>query len=341
MTGAPERSGPASDGASPRRFRRFAWGLVVYNLGVILWGAYVRATGSGAGCGNHWPLCNGEVLPRPESVETLIELTHRLTSALDGLLVLALAAWAFRAFPRRHPVRWAAAGSLVFLVSEALIGAGLVRFELVAGNTSIARAWVMAAHLLNTFLLLACLTLTAEWARPRVGREPGAGGTGRRRVLAASPSDPAAWLLGLGLVGVLLLGVSGAVAALGDTLFPAATFEEGLAQELAPGAHAFVRLRVFHPAIAFALALYLAAAAFAVARLRPAPAVERRAGWLVRLFVLQLAVGLANLWLAAPVAMQLLHLLLADLVWIALVLLTAAALTRSTVTSPHPRPEGA
>jgi len=317
---------------SARRFRRFAWGLVVYNLGVVLWGAYVRATGSGAGCGNHWPLCNGEALPRPESAETLIELTHRLTSGLDGLLVVALVVWAFRAFPRRHPVRLAAAGSLVFLVSEALIGAGLVRFELVAGNTSIARAWVMAAHLTNTFLLLALLTLTAEWARRPASA---------RRAVELRTGDPAVWLLGAALAGSLLLGVSGAVAALGDTLFPAATFEEGVAQELAPDAHAFVRLRVFHPAIAFALALYLALAAFAVARLRPAPAVERRAALLVRLFVLQLAVGLANLWLAAPIRLQLLHLLLADLVWITLVLLTAATLAHSTVTSPHHRPEGA
>ena len=303
--------------SSARRFRRYAWGLVVYNLGVVLWGAFVRATGSGAGCGNHWPLCNGEVLPRPESVETLIELTHRLTSGLDGLLVAALVVWAFRAFPRRDPVRLAAVGSLVFLVSEALIGAGLVHFELVAGNASAARAWVMAAHLANTFLLLAFLTLTAEWAR----REAGA-----RRALRLSASDPAAWLLGAGLAGSLALGVSGAVAALGDTLFPAASFEEGVAQELAAGAHAFVRLRVLHPAIAFGLGLYLAVAAFAVARLRPAPAVQRRASALVWLFVVQLAVGLANLWLAAPVGMQLVHLLRADRVWLTLVLLPSAAL---------------
>lgn len=299
------------------RFLRFAWGLVVYNLGVVAWGAFVRATGSGAGCGNHWPLCNGEALPRPESVETLIELTHRLTSGLDGLLVLALAVWAFRAFPRRHPVRWAAAASLVFLVSEALIGAGLVRFELVAGNASAARAWVMAAHLVNTFLLLGFLTLTAEWSR-----RPDDGG----RPLRIAAADPAAWLLLAGLGGVLVLGVSGAIAALGDTLFPAESFAEGVAQDLAPGAHAFVRLRALHPVIAFAMGLYLAFAAFTVARLRPDPSVERRASAIVWLFVGQLAVGLVNLALAAPVALQLVHLFVADLVWIALVLLTAAAL---------------
>jgi len=139
---------------SPDSFRRFAWFVVVYNLAVVLWGAFVRATGSGAGCGSHWPLCNGEVLPRAPSIETVIEFTHRLMSAVDGLLVLALVIWAFRAFGRRHPVRrWSLVG-LVFLISEALVGAGLVRFELVADNDSMVRALVMSAHLINTFLLL-------------------------------------------------------------------------------------------------------------------------------------------------------------------------------------------
>jgi len=182
----------------PRRFRRFAWGVLAYNLLVVAWGAYVRATGSGAGCGSHWPLCNGEVIPRAERIETLIEFSHRLTSALDGLLVLALAVWAFRLFPRRHPVRPAAAWSLVFLVAEALIGAGLVRFELVADDASLARALVMAAHLVNTFLLLAALTLTAHRATspllfPSGGvpsPSPG-GGQGRVGALLPGASDPA------------------------------------------------------------------------------------------------------------------------------------------------------
>ena len=64
------------------RFAKYSWIVLVYNLVVILWGAYVRATGSGAGCGSHWPLCNGEVIPRAPEVETLVEFTHRLSSGL-------------------------------------------------------------------------------------------------------------------------------------------------------------------------------------------------------------------------------------------------------------------
>jgi heme A synthase len=303
-----------------RRFRLYAWFVLGWNLLVIAWGAFVRATGSGAGCGSHWPLCNGEVLPRPEAVETVIEFGHRLTSGLDGLLVLALVVWAFRAFARRHPVRRAAVLAFVFLVIEALIGAGLVRFELVAENDSMARAWVIAAHLVNTFLLLAWLALVAAWAR--------LGDDERGWPLALSARDPAAWLLGGAIGGVVLLGVSGAIAALGDTLFPVASFREGLAQDLSPTAHAFVRLRVWHPLLALAMVVVVGMVAGWLRHHRPSPPVRRLAALLLALFAAQIAVGLVNLWLAAPIWMQLVHLLMADLVWVALVLLASAALRR-------------
>lgn len=295
-------------------FRRYAWWVLGYNLLVILWGAYVRATGSGAGCGNHWPLCNGEVLPRPERVETLIELSHRLTSGLDGLLVLGLAIWAFRLFPRRHPVRPAAVWSLFFLIVEALIGAGLVRFGLVGDDDSIARALVMAAHLVNTFLLLAALTLTA-WRAGRGGREAGAA---RGRLPGA-----ARLVLAAGFAALLVVGSSGAVAALGDTLFPAESFRAGLAHDLSPAAHLLVRLRVLHPVLAAVAALLLPAGAAWLARRSPSPALAATARGVTWLVAVQVVAGFVNLALAAPVWLQLVHLLLADLVWIAWVLLAA------------------
>lgn len=87
------------------RFAAFAWANVAYNLLVILWGAFVRATGSGAGCGDHWPLCDGQVIPRAPSTEMLIEFTHRLTSGVALLGAVALLVWAFRAYGRGHRVR--------------------------------------------------------------------------------------------------------------------------------------------------------------------------------------------------------------------------------------------
>lgn len=320
-------------------FARFAWGLLAYNLLVILWGAFVRATGSGAGCGSHWPLCNGEALPRPESMETFIELTHRLTSGVDGLLVLFLVIWAFRAYPRRHPVRLASVGSLVFLVSEALVGAGLVRFELVADNDSIERGWVMAAHLVNTFLLLAWLTATAAWAK--IGQvaadDPArAAGAPRRRLpVALSWRDPVTWVVAGGVVGLLVLGVSGAITALGDTLFPVDSFREGLAQDFSPAAHVFLRLRIWHPVLALVAGLYVVYGALwlrrrvaPVARAAVGPA-GRYANALVALFLVQLGLGVVNVLLAAPVWMQLVHLLVADVIWILWILLGLAALAPS------------
>jgi heme A synthase len=290
-------------------FARFAWGVLAFNVGVVLWGAHVRATGSGAGCGNHWPLCNGEVTPHSPAVATLIEFTHRVMSGMDLGLVALLAVWALRAFPRRHPARLGAVLSAVFLVSEALIGAALVLGEHVAKNASTSRAWSLSAHLVNTLTLLACLTLTAWW------------GGGRPLVLVRGK---AAWMTGASLAVVALLGVSGAIAALGDTLFPASSLAGALAQDFDATSNIFVRLRGLHPLIAAGAAGWLFFYAAAMRALRPS---ARGWAWaLVSVLGAQLALGVINLLLLAPVWMQILHLLLADLLWISLVLLGAATL---------------
>lgn len=299
--------------------RRVAWGVVTYNLAVILWGAFVRATGSGAGCGSHWPTCNGEVLPRDPSVATLIELTHRVTSGLAFLMVLALMIAALRARPAGHPMRRAAVASFVFMVLEAAVGAGLVLLELVADNPSMARAGWMAVHLVNTFLLVACLALTAWWANPEAR---GAQLRGRGTI---------AMLLGLATLATIAVGVTGAVTALGDTLFPAESLAEGIRADLSPTAHVLVRLRVWHPVTAVLAGLYTLGAAGLTALLRPEPAVRRLATAVVTLVLAQLAGGFLNLLLLAPTWMQLVHLLMADLLWIALVVLSAAALRPTEV----------
>ncbi|HEY8432913.1 MAG TPA: COX15/CtaA family protein [Sandaracinaceae bacterium] len=294
--------------------RRYAWGVLAYNLAVILWGAYVRATGSGAGCGAHWPTCNGEVVPRAENVETLVEFTHRVTSGVAFVLVLALMIAALRARPKGHPVRAAAVASFVFMVVEAAVGAGLVLLELVADNQSMARAGWMAAHLVNTFLLVASMTLAALWAAPEA--------TAPRLRGAGAP----AWLIGVGLVLTAVVGATGAVTALGDTLFPAESLAHGLVQDFSSTAHFLVRLRVWHPVAAVATGLFVVGVAALTAMLRPEPRVRRAAQALALLFVLQIGGGFLNLVLLAPVWMQLVHLLMADLVWIALVVLGALSL---------------
>ncbi len=297
-------------------FTRFAWFVLVFLLFVVLWGAFVRATGSGAGCGSHWPLCNGEVVPRAPQVETVIEFTHRVTSAFSGVLVLVMLFWAFRLFPKGHIVRRAAVYSTIFIITEGLVGAGLVLFEWVADNESVARAVSMAVHLVNTFLLLAAVALTAWWSGADTDFRLELRGSGR-------PGR----LVGVAILLLLLLGVSGAITALGDTLFPAGTLREGIEQDFLPTAHFLVRLRVYHPIIAVLTSVFLWLAAPVIARARPGVGALFFLYAVRVLVVVQLAAGALNVLLNVPVWMQLVHLLLADLMWLAVVLLGATALS--------------
>ncbi len=301
-----------------RAFTRFAWSVLAVNLVVVAWGAFVRATGSGAGCGKHWPTCNGEIVPAAPAVSTMIEFAHRASSGVALLLVVALVVWAVRAFPGGHPARRAALASIAFMVAEALVGAGLVLYGWVAKDTSSARGWVMAIHLTNTFLLLASLALTADWsARP--GGIVVAGRAGLAGLVAAA----------LGMV--LLAGVTGAIAALGDTLYPSTSFAAGFRDELSGNAAVLLRLRVLHPFAAVTAGALLLAAARSALRARPDDRVRRATVAIAGLVAVELAAGAANVLLLAPVWLQLVHLLLADLVWLSMVLLAAATLAPGAV----------
>jgi heme A synthase len=296
---------------SSRSFARYAWWVLGYNLLVVMWGAYVRATGSGAGCGNHWPLCNGAVTPRSPALATLIEYTHRVTSGIDLLLMAGLLVWAYRSFPKGHGVRLGAVLSSVFLVTEALIGAALVLLDHVAQNQSVMRAWSLSLHLVNTLTLIACLTLTAYWAS----------GGAPVRVRGRQ-----GWLTLSSLALLVLMGISGAIAALGDTLFPAASLAEGWRADFSSSAHLFVRLRLAHPFVAVAggvgLLFYTVSAAT-----RHSGSTIGTAGWTAATLILaQWIAGMLNVLLLAPIPLQLIHLLLADLLWIMLVVLGARQL---------------
>lgn len=296
------------------RLSRYAWFVLGYNLAVILWGAMVRATGSGAGCGSHWPLCNGEVLPRAPALETLIEFSHRLTSGMALLLVLGLLVGAVRSFPKGHATRFWAWASFAFILGEAAVGAGLVLFELVADNQSVARALFMGSHLINTFLLLGALTLTAFHAgAPQQAEASPPQGGATKPVFAAA------------LLGMLLVGASGAVAALGDTLFPARSLAQALAQDVSPTAHALIRLRVLHPFLSIGVGTGLLVLAWRTLRHDAAGLERRYAVAVMGLVAAQTLVGFANVTLLAPIPLQIVHLLLADLLWIALVLLAASS----------------
>jgi cytochrome c oxidase assembly protein subunit 15 len=290
-------------------FRRFAWGVLAYNILVILWGAYVRASGSGAGCGDHWPLCNGQVVPRAPRIETMIEYSHRLTSGLSVIVVVGLCAWAFLLFPRGNRVRKLAGASVVFLFVEAILGAGLVLFN-VGQTASIGHTIYLSAHLANTLLLLAALVLTAWFAE----------GSEARLRLREIP-----WPFWATLPLAMFVCITGTVAALGDTAFPSASLSAGIRQDFSPTASFLVRLRMFHPFVAAISGLLFAAVAVFALRVTERPKMRALAMTIVIVTFVQLCAGVLNLALLAPVWMQILHLFLADIVWIALVLFVAEA----------------
>jgi len=296
--------------SAPRRFRQFAWAVLGINLVVICWGAYVRASGSGAGCGNHWPMCKGEV---GGGTHQIIELLHRLTTGAAAMMMGLLVVMAFRRFGRGAPVRKAAGAAAVFFVLEALIGAAIVKLGLVAYDPSLGHALAMAIHLVNTLLLLGALALVAWFAEAPAPLQLRGGGALR-------------WLLVAAMAATVALAMTGAVAALADLVYPASSLRAGLQQDFAPGAAVLIRLRVIHPILAVGVATLLLAACRVAGAGAGGPHTPRLARVLATLVLVQIALGLLNLAFAAPTILQLGHLVVADAVWVNLVLLAVSAL---------------
>lgn len=296
-------------------FRRYAWATLGVTLLVIVWGAVVRATGSGAGCGSHWPLCNGAVVPLAPSVATTIEFVHRVTSGAVMIMAVWLVVAARRTFPAGHQVRRWATISLVFMLIEAAIGAGIVLLELVGDNASAMRATYVGGHLVNTLLLVGAITTTLWWAH----RAPSTQAPSTQAPSTAPQHQASSTTaLFLCLCGMLVVASTGAIVALGDTLFPHASLAEGIAADLDPTSHFLIRLRIWHP-IAAAV---LAASVLWLAWLSPIfqgedQATPRRL--VVAAVFVQTGLGVINLLLLAPLALQMAHLLVSNLLWIPLV----------------------
>ena len=288
--------------------RRFAWAVVAYNVAVIVWGSAVRATGSGGGCGEHWPLCDGTLIVHHPGIATLIELSHRITSGIDTLCVLALVLWTFLSTPKRHFARAFVIGVLVFTFIEALLGALLVELGLVAGNTSPIRAIYLGLHFTNTLLLLASLALTAHFLSRRSGVARGSLGV-RAPGLALT-----------GLIATLVVGVTGSLAALGDTLYPAHDLARAIAADFSVNSSWLLRIRWLHPAFAGLAGVFIV---WLVLRSLRRPADRALALALVLLLCLQYLLGVADIAFLTPTWLQMTHLLGADLLWIALVVLCA------------------
>lgn len=299
-------------GDRERSFPRFAWGVLGYSLVVILWGYFLRISESGDGCGTDWPLCRGSAILTGAPFPTWVEFVHRISSGLVLLLVAAMAIWAFRRHPRRHPVRRAAAAALLFTVGESAFGAILVVFGLVASDVSIARIMIRPFHVTNTFLLMASLGLTAWWAHRGVEHP-------------TSLWEPRARPVVFAALAVFALAWTGSWTGLASTAFPAETLSQGMRQYLQPE-HVLIYLRMFHPFVALAAVYLLLRLAAAARRGTPSVAAKRLSLAVGGLALSQLVVGPLTILLLQPAALRLFHLLVADLLWLGVVFLGASML---------------
>lgn len=291
-----------------RAVRNFAIATLVVNVGVILLGALVRATGSGAGCGRSWPSCKGTLVPELEGA-TAIEFAHRASSGI-ALIMVAILVWrVFRLTERGHPARVGAVASGISIVIEALIGAVIVLAEWVADDASIARIVAVPIHLVSTFVLLGGLVLTVFWLS--------GGGRLRRSV---QPRLWRSWILIAG--GMLVIGATGGVTALADTLFPKETFEIGAIFDESAGENFLTRLRAIHPFVG----LIVGAAAAWWAKThgwQVGGGGARAARLVVGLVALEVVLGIVNVGLLTPTWLSLIHLATADAIWLAWVWLGA------------------
>lgn len=280
--------------------RYWAWTTLAVFVVVVLQGAVVRATSSGAGCGAHWPLCNGQVLPQFQRVATLIEFMHRSLTGISSTMFFVLTGWVFVATPKQHPARKAALLSLGFLILEALLGAVLVLGHYVENNASDMRVFVQSIHFTNTMILLAWTTAVAVLLG---------------NVKPAAYNKPLRHASQLTIAAMLITGAAGSVAALADTIFPSHSLHAAIAADFAADSPLLIRMRWMHPAASL---LIVAATLLLTKRLRTSGAAHA-GNLLIANLVVQMLIGVADVLMLAPTWIQVLHLLGADMFWISLI----------------------
>jgi len=289
---------------------RFAWATLCFNVAVVLWGAVVRATASGAGCGNKWPNCGGGVLGTSANAKTIIEFTHRITSGLALLMVVVLLLWCWRATSKGHWARYSTVLATAFLANEALLGAALVLLGHVAQDQSAGRILFLCLHFGNTLLLIGTLALTAAWIQS---------GSESFRLIKKRIEVSA---VVVGLLAVLAIGMTGTVAALGDSLFPVPSLRASILRDFRSDSPGLLHFRLLHPVLAVIAGTYVI---WLVLRNSSRRICQSRTSVAIILFLFtQIGIGLLNVLLLAPVWLQILHLLVADTIWVLLVLASAA-----------------
>ena len=280
------------------------YGLVVSIFSIIA-GAIVRATGSGDGCGSSWPTCNGEIIPKLETSSELIEFSHRSISGILLIITLIIFVKSFK--DQVHILQKRIIWFLTFFVLlEALIGAVIVIYEWVGLNSSAPRIIAVPLHLVNTFGLLGTYTLLFHLTK-------------NSKTNLINFFDRG---FKIGLFLFLLSGATGSIAALADTIFPSESFLAGLAEDFDSKSQILTRLRILHPLFASALSVYLYSEAN---RLQSEYKVVTRN--IKLLIFLGVFLGVLNVVSNIILPLSILHLLIADLLWIIYVYKSAEKIT--------------
>ena len=275
---------------SLKRYKLYLIFLWIYSIAVIVWGAWVRISKSGDGCGTSWPLCNNTIVPDLQDTNAMIELTHRVSTGLYGIFVVLLIIWTFKLFPKKHILRKVALFILSLTILEALIGAKLVLLGLVGDNTGWSRILVMSIHQVTSILLT--------------------GSIARAYYLTALDKINFSWLVEIGKIIMLLIVATGGVAALSNTVFPSSSIMDGLMSDLDPTSHILLKLRVIHPILALSLTLAMMIILIKLHKYNPKYAKE-----LALCFSIAIVVGIITLITLSPIYMKLIHLVIAHFVW--------------------------
>ena len=301
-----------------RRYRRFVWGIVAFTVLVILSGDLVQATESGAGCGEHWPRCDGSLIPAIGDAHTAVEFTHRIVTAVLSISFIVMVVAARRLFGRGHLVWRTALWATGFLILEIFLGAALVLFGWVEADASWGRVIADGFHVINTFMLVGAVALVAHFA----GGNPGF------RINPAARRDR--YLLAAVAI-LILIAVSGTLNSLADTLY----FTDGVNVDETPIAALLVSIRGIHPAIAIGGGVII----FYLVHLAAAHATgttEKLALTIQGVIGLQFLVGIFNIVLLTPLETQIIHLTLADALWLLLLIFSAHTLATAPLDEPRP-----
>lgn len=277
-------------------FKRITQFLLVYTWIVILWGAWVRISHSGDGCGASWPLCHGQFLPDQAPTKTWIELTHRIMSGLYGILIVFYWAYSFFRKDFSKTIKKYINLLLFFTITEALLGAKLVLFGLVGQDDSTYRIFVMMFHLANSLLLSGTFGLILSHDSKK-----------------SIPINSTPWINAaiLWWFGVSLLG---SIASLSNTLFPVDSLMSGFLDDFSAESHLIVKLRFWHPLIATLGALFFGIKFFQF----------RGLNYIGSLILFQMLLGASQILWHSTTSLKLIHLFFVHFIWYILITLKYA-----------------